>query len=185
MSRQDDVRKTASRPGEFFFILALTVIAAILLAQIGDQTKFYKRLKLPTQPGFWPAVGLGGMVLSGAALAVSAWYKRRREGASGQDLQEQDLQEMVFIARAGEFMLWFMFYVWITPWAGYLASTILFVMCLAWRAGYRTTGMQALSAGLAVFIVVLFKSFLSVKIPGGAVYDLLPPDLQSFMAINF
>ena len=82
-------------------------------------------------------------------------------------------------------MLWFMIYVWITPWIGYLASTIIFIMCLAWRAGYRSLGIQALSAGLAFLIVVLFKSFLSVKIPGGAVYDLLPPGLQSFMAINF
>lgn len=168
------------RPGELAFTLFLTVAAILLLSLIAEETRFYKRLKLPTQPGFWPAIGLGGMVLCGVALSITGWRQKRRS-KSGTD----DLSEILFVARASEFMLWFMIYVWITPWTGYLFSTLIFMVCLAWRAGYRSTKLLIVSGGIGFGIVLLFKTFLSVKIPSGAVYELLPPAMQSFMAINF
>ncbi len=180
MSEKSGEGHPALRPGELAFTILITLVAAILLSQIGEQTKFYKRLKLPTQPGFWPALSLGGMVLSGVILSITGWLKRRRSAPAG-----SDLEEIVFIGRAVEFMLWFMVYVWLTPWIGYLAATILFIMCLAWRAGYRSLPVQGLCAGLGLFVVLLFKSFLSVKIPGGEVYTLLPQGLQTFMMVNF
>lgn len=173
-------REARLRPGELIFVVFLTVVAFLLLSQIGEQTKFFKRLKLPMQPGFWPAIALGGMALCGVILSYSGWRSERRDGRT-----ERSLGELLLVARAGEFMLWFMCYVWITPWLGYLLSTIVFMMCLAWRAGYRSARVQATTAVIGFGIVLLFKSFLSVKIPGGAVYDLLPPALQSFMAVNF
>jgi len=179
VSEQDSSGEQQLRPGEFAFTLFMTVVAVLLLSLITEETRFYKRLKLPTQPGFWPAIGLGGMVLCGVVLSISGWMKNRRSGSS-----QSEMNEIAFISRAGEFMLWFMVYVWITPWTGYLFSTLIFMTCLSWRAGYRSGKMQLVAAGLAIGIVVLFKSFLSVKIPSGAVYDLLPPALQSFMATN-
>lgn len=180
MAEQDTNQEQKLRPGEFAFTLFLTVAAIVLLSLITEETKFYKRLKLPTQPGFWPAIGLGGMLLCGTILSFTGWRQWKKARSSS-----DDIAEIMFVARAGEFMLWFMVYVWITPWTGYLFSTVVFMVCLAWRAGYRNGRMMLISGGIGVGIVVLFKSFLSVKIPSGAVYELLPPALQSFMAINF
>jgi hypothetical protein len=36
-----------------------------------------------------------------------------------------------------------------------------------------------------LFIVLIFKTFLEVKIPGGAIYEFLPNTLRSFMILNF
>jgi hypothetical protein len=38
---------------------------------------------------------------------------------------------------------------------------------------------------VALAVVVVFKSFLSVKIPGGAIYEYLPDALRSFFILNF
>ena len=39
------------------------------------------------------------------------------------------------------------------------------------------------AAGVGLFTVVLFKSLLQVKIPGGAVYEFLPGALRNFMIL--
>ena len=39
--------------------------------------------------------------------------------------------------------------------------------------------------GLAFAIVVIFKAFLQVKIPGGGIYEALPSALRSFMLTYF
>ena len=42
------------------------------------------------------------------------------------------------------------------------------------------------SAGVfAVLVVLIFKSFLQVKIPGAAIYEYLPGALRSFFILNF
>jgi hypothetical protein len=37
----------------------------------------------------------------------------------------------------------------------------------------------------ALSIVLVFKTFLEVKIPGGIIYEFLPSTLRSFMILNF
>jgi hypothetical protein len=49
--------------------------------------------------------------------------------------------------------------------------------------GYRSRLMMGISAAFAVFVVLLFKAFLSVKIPGGMVYEYLPGELRSFFIL--
>lgn len=87
--------------------------------------------------------------------------------------------------RALEYFGWFMVYVYITPVIGYLASTVLFLVLLTWRVGYRNRRMVITSVAVGFAIVLLFKSFLGVKIPGGAIYELLPDSIRSFMIVNF
>jgi hypothetical protein len=45
--------------------------------------------------------------------------------------------------------------------------------------------MMTYAACIGFSIVVIFKSFLEVKIPGGAIYELLPNALRSFFILNF
>lgn len=180
MSEDGGPSESRQRPGEFTFTVILLLASVVLASLIGVETRAYKRLAMPTQPWFWPGVALGGMVLCSLALLFSRWRERGRSGQQG-----GELNEVAFVARSVEFMCWFMAYVWLTPWIGYLLSTVLFMVCLSWRAGYRNGRTLGIAAGLGAFIVVLFKAFLNVKIPGGAVYDLLPPSAANFMITNF
>jgi hypothetical protein len=71
------------------------------------------------------------------------------------------------------------------PQLGYLLSTIVFGLLLAARAGYRSVRMYLSIVALSITIVVVFKGFLQVKIPGGAIYEYLPTALRSFMLTYF
>lgn len=57
------------------------------------------------------------------------------------------------------------------------------ILCL--RAGYRGAGPIIAAALVGLLIVLIFKTGLSVSIPGGAVYEYLPTDLRKFMLVNF
>jgi ribose/xylose/arabinose/galactoside ABC-type transport system permease subunit len=72
---------------------------------------------------------------------------------------------------------------WGVPVVGYLPATLVFVPALSWRMGYRTRRMMGASVVMALAIVILFKGFLSVRIPGGAVYEYLPDGLRSFFIL--
>jgi len=68
---------------------------------------------------------------------------------------------------------------------GYLFSSIIFCVVLAARVGYRSLRTLMISAGLSVAIVLLFKTFLQVRIPGGTVYEYLPDGIRNFMILYF
>jgi hypothetical protein len=56
---------------------------------------------------------------------------------------------------------------------------------MTWRLGYRSGRWLVGAGAFGAAVVVLFKAFLSVKIPGGAVYDLLPEAIRTFFYVNF
>lgn len=80
---------------------------------------------------------------------------------------------------------WFLAYVLLVPLIGYLPITLIFSLLLTWRLGYRSRLMMWCSVVFAISVVVLFKSFLQVKIPGSALYEYLPGALRSFFILNF
>ena len=71
------------------------------------------------------------------------------------------------------------------PILGYLLATVLFALALAFRLGYRSAKWMAVSASIGFVIVLVFKTFLQVKVPGGQIYEFLPTALRSFMLTNF
>jgi hypothetical protein len=175
MATERERRFVGPRRGQLYFALAFLAAAALLLALIGQQTRWVENTELFAQPRFWPAVGLGGMVLLGALhLARLPWRATT----------PFDRTEVLKWATVIEFALWFMAYVVLVPIIGYLPVTLVFVPALAWRMGYRSRRMLGISAVFAVSVVVLFKSFLSVKIPGGMLYEYLPGALRSFAILN-
>ena len=176
MSSERERRFVGQRRGQLVFALGFVAFAVVLLALIGEQTRWVDKTKLFAQPRFWPAIGLGGMVIMGGLhLYRLPWRRTSR----------YDWGEARKWALVGEYVLWFMGYVLAVPMLGYLPVTLLFVPLLAWRMGYRSRKMMAISAVFAVVVVVLFKSFLSVRIPGGAVYEYLPTAARSFFILNF
>ncbi len=84
-----------------------------------------------------------------------------------------------------EWAAWFLVYVWLVPIIGYLPMTLIFAPVLTWRMGYRTRLVLWSSVAFGFLVVVVFKSLLQVKIPGGALYEILPGALRNFFILNF
>ena len=166
---------SAGRPGTLIFISLFAVFSVFLLTQMGSETRYIETAKLAEQPRFWPAVGVFAMMGFGLAHLALSW--RRQSGWAA--------TEVLNWLRAIEYLAWFMIYVVVVPVLGYLTLTIIFTVLLALRQGYRDVRQLFAAAFLGLAIVLVFKTGLSVKIPGGAVYEYLPSSLRSFMIINF
>ena len=168
--------KRERRRGDLVFAVLFLLFSVFLLSQLGEQAQWSKRGKLVAQPAFWPAVSLIGMVIFALLHCLGSVLSQRIPGR---------LREVAFWCRSAEYALWFLAYVWLVPVLGYVFSTVLFMPLLAFRVGYREPRWLGLSALIGLVIVVLFKSFLSVKIPGAAWYESLPDSIRSFMLLNF
>lgn len=176
MSSEDERRFKWPIRGQLLFALVFLVAAVLLLSQLGSETRWVKRTKFFAQPRFWPGVAVGGMVLFSA---LHLWRLPRKR------FQRPDMVEWRIWFFAIEWVLWFLAYVVVVPIVGYLPTTVVFVVLLAWRVGYRSKKMLWIAAGFAVAVVVVFKTFLQVKIPGGALYEYLPDAMRSVMILNF
>ncbi len=152
--------------------------AAVVLAALWPwQTTWIDGPGWSRQPGLWPLIAVVGMLLFGTGELISCVLRNIRNGGG-------DVRAEVWLwVKAGEYVVWFLAYVLATPWAGYLPATTIFMTLLAWRLGYRGR-LLALAPLIALLVVVVFKSLLSVHIPGGAVYDLLPQALRNFLVIH-
>ena len=176
MTTERERRFVGPRRGQIFFALGFLVFSGLLLSQIGSETRWVDNTQLFAQPRFWPAVGLLAMVALGMFHLIDLPWRQ---------IKPFDRNETLKWARALEYVGWFMAYVVIVPVVGYLPTTLLFVPLLAWRMGYRSKRMLWISVGLGFCIVVLFKSFLAVRIPGAASYEYLPDALRNFFILNF
>lgn len=163
--------------------LAFSVVAfataLLLFALIPDQTTWLDSQPLTKQPALWSIVSIGGMLIFGLFELIGSWRRCRRDGAG------QLLSQFVYLARALEFVAWFMAYVYLVPIVGYLPVTLTFCLLLVLRLGYRSKRMLIAAVLTGLFTVLIFKSFLSVKIPGAAAYEALPAALRNFMILYF
>lgn len=162
--------------GQILFAAIFLAVATFLLSQLGTQTTWANKTDLVAQPGFWPAVGVGGMVLFGGLHLLH--LPRRR-------LARDDWQEGRTWLAVFEFAGWFLGYVFAVPWVGYLPATLVFMPLLLWRLGYRTRAVLVVGVLFGAAIVLVFKTFLNVRIPGGAVYDYLPDAVRNLFIVNF
>lgn len=176
MALDRDTRFVGPRRGQVVFALAFFALSALLLSQITSQTVWVDKTKLAAQPRFWPAVGLILMTVAGGLHLIRLPWLR---------LTYDDAREVGRWLSVLEFAGWFMVYVLLVPILGYLPVTMVFMPLLAWRMGYRDRQMLLICVAFGVAIVVLFKSFLSVKIPGAMVYEYLPGGLRTFFILNF
>lgn len=164
-----------SRSGQVLFAILIVLASVYLLTQLSAETKFSSGKQLFSQPRFWPGVAVFGMLFFGVGHLLTV-VRTKLEGTIG---------ELVVWLRALEYLVWFMIYVVVVPYVGYLPATVLFTCLLALRQGYRTKKHLLIAALLGVCIVLVFKTGLSVKIPGGELYDFLPDRLRNFMIVNF
>ncbi len=168
------------RAGQLLFAAFFVVAALVLLAYLPDQTAWKNRTKLFAQPRFWPGVGVIGMVVF-AALHLRAEARRLKRWKPIRADWVEAKRWFAVLEYAG----WFLVYVWLVPLLGYLPTTLIFAPLLTWRLGYRSRRMLWISVVFGFGVVLLFKTFLEVKIPGGALYEYLPGALRSFFILNF
>ena len=165
MKTLQDMFKRYRRPGDFFIALISLLFAVFLAINLPMQTTWVERTKLFAQPAFWPAVSVIAMVIFSGLHLAGALVSERIPGR---------LREVIEWVRAAEYAIWFMAYVAIVPFAGYLPASILFTVMLTLRLGYRGWRWMLAAVAVAVVVVVVFKGFLSVRIPSGAIYGVLP-----------
>ena len=168
--------KRYRRPGDIVFAWAFLVLSLFLLSQLGTQAPWKSGGKTFTQPAFWPSISILLMVFFAALHLLSSALSPRIAGRWA---------EVWDWVRSVEYAGWFMAYVFVVPQLGYLGTTVIFAVLLAVRAGYRDPKVMLGMVATGCTIVVLFKSLLQVKIPGGAVYEFLPTALRSFMLTYF
>lgn len=171
-----DLFKRYRRPGDLIFALMFLIFALFLLYNLDDQTTWVKRTKTVAQPAFWPTVAVYLMLVFSALHLIGSLVSPRIAGR---------LAEVTFWVRSVEFAFWFMAYVMLVPRLGYLPSTILFTLTLSLRLGYRDVRHLSGAVGIGIAIVVIFKSFLQVKVPGGQLYELFPDAIRAFMLTYF
>lgn len=172
-----DMFQRNARPGELVFAAGFFGFSVLLLILIPWQTQWVPRSKLFTQPAFWPSIAITVMTLFSAGHLFCVLCANRLPGLAA---------ELSAWARALEFVLWFIVYVWLVPIIGYLIATIAFTCALSFRMGYRSVRWMGLAAVFGLGVVVLFKGLLGVNIPAGDIYELLPAGaLRSFLMSNF
>lgn len=172
----DKVQGGTTVSGDLLFAIFFLICTLFLVSQIPWQVQWFSGTKLFAQPAFWPVVSLTGMTVFGLFHMATRFRK--------DDLRREWL-ELGYWVLSVEYVIWFMAYVHAVPFAGYLLSTIIFAPLLSYRREYRSAKMLLASAGMGLVTVLFFKSFLSVKIPGGLIYEYLPNGLRTFMIVYF
>lgn len=168
--------KRYRRPGDIVFAWAVLLFSLFLLSQLFDQTAYKPGAKLISQPRFWPAISLFCMTGFASFHLLGSMLSERIHGR---------WREVLLWASSFEYAGWFIGYAVVVPWAGYLLSTVAFAVLLVLRAGYRSKMALISAVGSAVFIVLLFKTFLQVKLPSGRIYEVLPDGLRQIMLTYF
>ena len=158
--------------GDVYFAAFFFVVTVLLLLQIGTETSWIEGAKIFSQPRFWPAVSLIGMTVFSLIYFLGAFFSSR---------DDKEYSEIVLWVKSLEYALWFMAYVLVVPIVGYFFCTLVFVYALSWRVGYREKRTLMMAGVISVAIVFVFKGFLSVKIPGGQLYEIFPDSLRNFM----
>lgn len=171
-----DLFKRYRRPGDLVFSVVFLVFSLFLAINLQGQTTWASGTKLFAQPAFWPYAAVLTMVLFASLHLLSSLASPVIPGR---------WQEVGFWLRSIEYAVWFMVYVALVPWLGYLPATILFAIVLTIRLGYRGAKYWLAAAVFGFVVVVVFKSFLQVKVPGGALYEALPDGLRAFMLTYF
>lgn len=171
-----DLFKRYRRPGDLFYSIICVVFSLFLAFNLRAETTWVDNTKLFAQPAFWPYVAVGAMTVFSALHFVSSLVSPKLDGR---------WQEVGFWLRSVEYAGWFMIYVITVPQLGYLPTTMIFAVALCLRLGYRSARYLGSAALFAVVVVVIFKSLLQVKVPGGAIYELLPTALRSFFLTYF
>jgi len=168
--------KRYRRPGDIVFAWFVLIVSIFLLTQLSAQTTAKNGAQIFTQPRFWPAVSLIGMVGFAAFHLIGSALSERIDGR---------WREVLSWFAALEYAGWFIAYAAVVPIIGYLPATLIIAVLLTLRVGYRRDVYFWAAALSAVVIVVLFRTFLKVNLPAGKLYEALPDGIRQIMLTYF
>lgn len=179
MQMANNINKSVKeRHGTLLFLLITVAFALFLLANIRSELRWLEEARFERQPGFWAAVGVIGMVVFGMAKLANVVVRNVFSWTA-------EWGEAAVWLRSLEFGAWYMAYVYLVPIIGYLPATLLVTLLLSLRMGFDNKRTLWSAAAFAVAVVLLFKTFLQVKIPGGTAYEYLPDAIRNFLIVNF
>ncbi len=168
--------RRSRRPGELSFALIFLAFALFLYTHLGTEARWIRRLPWFQQPALWPTIAIWGMLGFGLVYLVDCLSARP---------SEKERREILIWLRALEYVGWYLAYAWAVGWLGYLPATVLCMVLLILRLGIGTRLMLVWAAAFGVGVVLVFKSFFRVGIPGGQLYTLFPPEVRLFLSIWF
>ena len=168
--------RRSRRPGELSFALLFLAFTLFLWWHLGVEARWLRRLQWFQQPALWPAIAIWGMLGFGLAYLAEVLLARP---------SERERLELLTWLRSLEFVGWYMAYAWSVWWLGYLPATVLAMVLLVWRLGIASRVTMLAAVGFAVGVVLVFKSFFRVGIPGGQLYALFPPEIRLFLSVWF
>ena len=172
--RPNPAARPAGTVGQWLYGGLAFAVALFLLASIPFQTSYFEGVPWYKQPRTWPSIAIIGMLLAG--LGHFGALSRFQERDDALPLRD----DLSLLAGAFQISLWFLLYIFAVGVFGYLPSSLAFAVFMVWKAGYTDARMYLYAALLSVAIVVVFKGFLKVNIPGGDLYNHLPEAMQRF-----
>ncbi len=134
----------------------------------------------------WYAALVALIILTPAALINLGLSLRNALKHRRQLLPNRTLYELEMWARALEYVVYFFVYTAAVVFFGYLLSTLGIALYLTWRLGYRTRQWMGIAFVTALAIVLVFKTFLEIKITNNIwLYNQLPEAMGAFMKAYF
>lgn len=171
-----DLFRRYRRPGDLVFALICVAFAAFIVWSLPTEAKLPSRGSLFAKPAFYVHVAAWCMLVFALLHLTSTLLSEALEGRWA---------EVWLWVRSIEYAGWFMAYVIVAPYLGYLFATVVFTVSLSLRLGFRDKKSILAAVGFAVFVVLVFKTFLQVKVPGGQLYEYFPDALRAFMLTHF
>lgn len=166
-----DLFQRYRRPGDLVFAITFFGLAVFLASKIGKEAQWISNKDWFAQPAFWPTVSIIGMMVFGGLYLLTSVVSPRLPGR---------LAEIGYWVRSLEFVAYFLIYNAVVPFLGYLPTTVLFTSFLTVRAGFHSIGAISAAILFGISVVVIFRTFLQVKIPSGYIYEFLPVSIRAF-----
>lgn len=180
----EEVSNPVTRPTkartQWCYAIITFALAIFFFVSIPYQTTYFEGLPWFKQPQTWPGIAIIGMLLSGVGHLIYLLYYFKE-----QDIALTIRAELMLLIRAFEISIWFSVYILAVDYLGYLPSSLLFTLFMTYRMGYKQKYFYIYAVLLAIAIVIIFKGFLQVNIPGGESYDYLPQYLQRIAKTYF
>lgn len=171
-----DLFRRYRRPGDLVFALVFLAFAVFIVLSLPTEAKLPSRGSLFTKPAFYVHLAAWAMLFFALLHLLSTLVSDALDGR---------WREVWLWFKSIEYAGWFLAYVLIAPYLGYLFATLAFTVSLTFRLGFRSKRMLGMAALFAVCVVLVFKTFLRVKVPGGQLYEYLPGGLRAFMLTYF
>ena len=173
------------KPGDTVFAIFSFAVGVFLLSQIGSQTKWVSGVSLLLQPRLWPGICLGGFLLFSIGYLIQSLRDVGRDKDATLNDRIWQPQELFNWLQTLEYTAYFLIYVSLVPKLGYLFSTLLFCFLMTLRAGYRKIKFLIWAVFGGFLIVIVFKTILRIKMPGGELYSLFPDRISNFLSLYF